>query len=115
MRDWQVSFVPARGGGPWNTYSCSACIPRFWSIFTRDQGLLPGTSSSQKNWVVRKVGGIGGASPVVYAGSEAWTARASSWILPRSTSIAKGTPTAPSADLSTMTFSLLYGCWLLTE
>src|SRR5437764_14842274 len=96
MRDWHDNRVPARGGGPRKTNSCSACKPRWLSISTCDHGLAV---SQKKPAVVRNVGSTTGWSLDTYAGFAERVARANSMILPRSTSISNGALVAPMADL----------------
>ena len=66
MRVPMMSSSPARGGGPWKTYSSPPCKRRRRSSPTRASGDV--AAVIQKLRTVRKVGGTGGDGTRVYSG-----------------------------------------------
>src|SRR6185369_14279275 len=88
-------MAPARGSGPWNTYSWSPCSVRDCSNPTRTRA----PSGAHRDAVVRNVGGMTAPGPK-YSGASDCAAIANSRIFPRSTGYSYGVPTVPMGALT---------------
>src|SRR5918996_6584587 len=94
-----VSFVPAFGGGPWNTNSRPPSRTRRMSRPILPNGPPP---LLQNALVTRNVGGDTGTGSSRYARLSDLVPRANSRIFPRSTTMSKPSSVIPIADLSTI-------------
>src|SRR5262249_22426470 len=99
-----VSFVPAFGGGPWNTNSRPPSSTRRMSSFSDPHRFAPG--GAQNTDETRNVGGASGAGSSRYSGFSDFVARANSRTLPRSTTKSNDSPVSPTASLFTISPAL---------